>query len=61
VPTHQVSVDPARRVVVKRFVQANRGEPVVRAAHSAGLTWLSWAVGETGRLAGQESYADPGA
>ena len=24
--THQVSVDPARRVVVKRFVQAHRGE-----------------------------------
>ncbi|HTZ94239.1 MAG TPA: aminoglycoside phosphotransferase family protein [Streptosporangiaceae bacterium] len=27
-------------------------DPVVRAAHSAGLTWLSWAVGESGQLAG---------
>jgi hypothetical protein len=35
-------------------------DPVVRAAHSAGLTWLSWAVGESGTLAGQDSYADPG-
>jgi hypothetical protein len=163
VPTHEVSVDPARRVVVKSFVQAHRGEPerewraltllaehapglapepiradlaadppviemsllpgeplggrpltaeqesalvralgqlwqsvpvsrvvpvpgeagneaqlvnvvrqltmqaqdlgddpVVRAAHSAGLTWLSWAVGESGRLAGQDTYTDPG-
>jgi hypothetical protein len=34
-------------------------DPVVRAAYSAGLTWLSWAVGESGRLAGQDSYADP--
>jgi hypothetical protein len=34
-------------------------DPVVRAAHSAGLSWLSWAVGESGRLAGQDSYADP--
>ena len=162
--THQVSVDPARRVVVKRFVQAYRGEadrewraltlladhapglapepiladlaanppliemsllpgeplgggpltaeqesalvralgqlwqsvPVSRvvplpgeagneaqlvsarrgswpsrlrtsattrsssAAHSAGLNWLAWAVSESGRLAGQHSYADPG-
>ena len=35
-------------------------DPVVRAAHSAGLTWLSWAVGESGGLAGQDRYADPG-
>ena len=35
-------------------------DPVVRAARSAGLNWLAWAVGETGRLAGQDSYADPG-
>jgi hypothetical protein len=35
-------------------------DPVVRTAHSAGLAWLSWAVGESGRLAGQDSYADPG-
>jgi hypothetical protein len=35
-------------------------DPVVRVAHSAGLTWLSWAVGEGGGLAGQDSYADPG-
>jgi len=35
-------------------------DPVVRAAHAAGLNWLAWAVGETGRLAGQDSYADPG-
>jgi len=36
-------------------------DPVVRAAQSAGLTWLAWAVTESGRLAGQHSYADPGA
>lgn len=35
-------------------------DPVVRAAHSAGLSWLAWAVNESGRLAGQASYADPG-
>jgi Phosphotransferase enzyme family len=35
-------------------------DPVVRAAHSAGLTWLSWAVGQSGRLAGQDSHAEPG-
>ena len=35
-------------------------DPVVRAAHSAGLSWLAWAVGESGRLAGQGSYSDPG-
>src|SRR5262245_59556183 len=35
-------------------------DPVVRAAHSAGLTWLYWAAGESERLAGQGSYADPG-
>ena len=35
-------------------------DPVVRAAYSAGLTWLSWAVGESGRLAGQDSYANLG-
>ncbi len=35
-------------------------DPVVRAAHSAGLSWLSWAVGESGRLAGQDSHPDPG-
>jgi len=33
-------------------------DPIVRAAQSAGLTWLSWAVAESGRLAGQDSYAD---
>ena len=35
-------------------------DAVVRAAHSAGLDWLSWAVGESGRLVGQPSYPDPG-
>jgi hypothetical protein len=35
-------------------------DPVVRAAHSAGLNWLAWAVGESGRLAGPVKYADPG-
>lgn len=35
-------------------------DPVVRAAGSAGLSWLSWALGESGRLTGQDSYADPG-
>lgn len=35
-------------------------DPVVRAAHSAGLSWLSWAVTDSGRLAGQGSYPDPG-
>jgi hypothetical protein len=36
-------------------------DPVVRAAHSAGLSWLSWSVGESGRLAGEDSHPDPGA
>jgi hypothetical protein len=35
-------------------------DPVVRAAHSAGLNWLAWAVGESDRLPGQDSYAGPG-
>jgi Phosphotransferase enzyme family len=42
--THQVSVDPARRVVVKSFHQAERGEPerewralTLLAAHAPGL------------------------
>jgi hypothetical protein len=35
-------------------------DPVVRAAQSAGLSWLSWAVGESGRLAGQHSHSEPG-
>jgi len=49
-------------VVRQRAVQAydTGDDPVVQAAHSAGLTWLAWAVGETGRLAGQDSYTDPG-
>jgi Phosphotransferase enzyme family len=49
-------------VVRQLVVQAqDLGEdPVVQAALSAGLTWLSWAVGERGRLAGQDSWADPG-
>lgn len=35
-------------------------DPVVRAAHSAGMNWLYWAVGESERLVGQDSYANPG-
>jgi hypothetical protein len=35
-------------------------DPVVHRATSAGLNWLTWAVGESGGLAGQDSYADPG-
>lgn len=35
-------------------------DPVVQRATSAGLNWLTWAVGESGGLAGQDSYADPG-
>ena len=48
--------------VRERAVQAQdlSDDPVVRAAHSFGLDWLSWAVGESGRLAGQDSYFDPG-
>ena len=43
-------------------VQARDSEddPVVHRAMSAGLNWLTWAVGESGGLAGQDSYADPG-
>jgi hypothetical protein len=49
-------------VVTQLAVQAydTGDDPVVRAAHSAGLNWLSWAVGQNGRLAGRDSYADPG-
>jgi Phosphotransferase enzyme family len=47
-----------RQLAVQAYDAAD--DPVIRAAHSAGLNWLAWAVGETGRLAGQESYADPG-
>jgi hypothetical protein len=49
-------------VVRQLVVQAQDlgDDPIVRAAHSAGLTWLSWALVESGRLAGQDSYADPG-
>jgi hypothetical protein len=42
--THQVSVDPARRIVIKRFIQARRGEPerewralTLLAEHAPGL------------------------
>jgi len=35
-------------------------DPVVDRATSAGLHWLTWAVGESGVLAGQDSYAEPG-
>jgi hypothetical protein len=34
-------------------------DPVVQRATSAGLNWLTWAVGESGGLAGQDSYAGP--
>jgi hypothetical protein len=34
-------------------------DPVVHRATSAGLNWLTWAVGESGGLAGQDSDADP--
>lgn len=39
----------------------DRGDdPVIKRAASAGLSWLTWAVGEGGCLAGWDSYADPG-
>ena len=49
-------------VVRQLAVQAQDpgNDPVVRAARSAGLNWLAWAVSENGRLAGQNSYAGPG-
>lgn len=33
-------------------------DPVVHRATSAGLNWLTWAVGESGELASQDSYAE---
>jgi Phosphotransferase enzyme family len=51
-------VSVVRQLAVQAYDTGD--DPVVRAAHSAGLNWLSWAVGETGRLAGRESYGDPG-
>ena len=53
---HLVSI--VRQLAVQAYDTGD--DPVVRAAHSAGLSWLSWAVGESGRLTGQDSYADPG-
>jgi hypothetical protein len=54
----------AQLVSVVRQLATQAQDPdddqVVRAAHSAGLNWLAWAVGESGRLAGQDDYADPG-
>lgn len=49
-------------VVRQLAVQAHDpgDDPVVRAAQSAGLDWLFRAVGESGRLAGQDSHSDPG-
>jgi hypothetical protein len=35
-------------------------DPVIKRAISAGLSWLTWAVGEAGWLASRDSYADPG-
>jgi len=35
-------------------------DPVIQRATSAGLSWLTWAVGEGGWLASRDSYADPG-
>ena len=51
-------VSVVRQLAVQAYDAGD--DPVVRAAHTAGLNWLAWAVGETGRLAGQDSYADPG-
>jgi hypothetical protein len=39
----------------------DRGDdPVIKRATSAGLGWLTWAVGEGGWLASRDSYADTG-
>jgi hypothetical protein len=35
-------------------------DPVIKRATSAGLSWLTWAVGEGGWLASRDSYADSG-
>jgi hypothetical protein len=35
-------------------------DPLIRRATAAGLSWLTWAVGEAGRLPSRNSYADPG-
>jgi hypothetical protein len=35
-------------------------DPMIKRAISAGLSWLTWAVGEAGWLASRDSYADPG-
>jgi hypothetical protein len=51
-------VSVVRRLAVQAQDPGN--DPVVRAAHSAGLNWLAWAVSENGRLAGQNSDAGPG-
>ena len=38
----------------------DRGDdPVIRRATADGLSWLAWAVGESGGLAGEGSYAEP--
>jgi Phosphotransferase enzyme family len=34
------------------------GDPVIQRATADGLSWLAWAIGESGGLAGQGSYAD---
>ena len=51
-------VSVVRRLAVQ--AQDFGDDPVIQAAHSAGLNWLAWAVGESGRLAGQGTFADPG-
>jgi hypothetical protein len=51
-------VSVVRQLAVEAYDTGD--DPLVRAAHSAGLSWLAWAVGETGRLVGQDSYTDPG-
>ena len=48
--------------VTELAVQADDlvNDPVIRRAASAGLSWLTWAVGEAGWLASRDSYDDPG-
>jgi Phosphotransferase enzyme family len=49
-------------VVAELAVQIDNlgNDPVIKRAAADGLSWLSWAVGEGGELAGRDSYADPG-
>ena len=70
VPVSRVTALPgeagneAQLVRVVRQLAARAHDPgddqVVRAAYSSGLSWLSWAVDESGRLAGHGSFPDPG-